>query len=276
MNALAACLCFTTPLLAHVGLDTPPPGTAVERGQTVTITWTDLILHDGVGYDLDLLPTLDAVDVVPIVHDLPVSTHRFDWVVPDLACAGCYLRVTQVNGERHDYTDAIGITLLGSQPIAGDPPSAAGGAENSAGGANGNGVSGADGASNGHHFGQSTGGAASGSAGTGNAHPTPSETSAAGMSAVDAGAASVDGGSTSSAGSDDPHARTPSENGAPESADPPGSAGESASEGVFPPPAAAGGCRFSASGRAPPVVYLLGLVALVALGRARRRALNRR
>lgn len=126
MNALAACLCFTTPLLAHVGLDTPPPGTAVEPGQTVTITWTDLILHDGVGYDLDLLPTLDAVDVVPIVHDLPVSTHRFDWVVPDLACAGCYLRVTQVNGERHDYTDAIGITLLGSQPIAGDPPSAAG------------------------------------------------------------------------------------------------------------------------------------------------------
>src|SRR4051812_48451120 len=97
VSALAACLCQARPTWAHVGMDSPAPDSVVLPGQTVTVTWTDLILHEGIGYDLDLLPSVDAVDGIPVVHGLSVATHRFDWAIPDLACNGCYLRVTQVN-----------------------------------------------------------------------------------------------------------------------------------------------------------------------------------
>ncbi len=295
ISALALGLCLSRPALAHVGLDTPAPDTLATTGQTVTITWTDLIVHEGeqLGYDLDLLPNLDVTDGDPIAHGLSLSTHRFDWVIPsDISCSGCYLRVTQVN-TGHSYTDAVRITLNAAPPTdpppdvaaagastmssasgapsAGGAPSSLGGAPNSAGDpASIAATAGAPegGSFSGHHFGQLSAGAASGGA-TGQASTAdPAPGSRAGASAR-GGQAASDLGSNAAAGAPDDGASSsdPALTGATDPTSEAGSADVIASE------INVGGCQLTAPARRNEgLVSLTGLGLLAAALRRRRSA----
>ena len=102
--------------MAHVGLDTPRSGLTFAVGSSVRVTWEDTILHDGIGYDLDLLGADEQI-LAPIVHELPTSVHSYDWQVPDIWCVGCYLMVTQVNLD-HDYTDSVLVNIYGKMAPA--------------------------------------------------------------------------------------------------------------------------------------------------------------
>ncbi len=126
-----AALVMSAPAVAHVGLDSPEPGAQLTVGQTVVIAWTDLVLHDPEGFDLDLLLSEDG-EPIPIEHGLAIETHSYDWVVFDMPCAGCFLKVTQLNTINDDYTDMIPISIVRASPdSSGSGMSSAGGAASS-------------------------------------------------------------------------------------------------------------------------------------------------
>lgn len=145
LAALLGILAFAVPSAAHVALDSPKSGLTLTVGSTVSVTWEDTILHDGVGYDLDLVGS-DAMIQSSIVSGLPTSVHSYDWVVPDIWCVGCYLMVTQLNRVDHDYSDSALINIYGKQVAAGGGGSggspSAGGGGSGAGSAAGNGSAG--------------------------------------------------------------------------------------------------------------------------------------
>ena len=107
---------YATPSFAHVALDTPKSGLTLAVGSTVVITWEDTILHEGIGYDLDLVGADQQLQSA-IVHELPTRLHRYDWRVPDISCVACYVMVTQVN-RGQDYNDSALVNIYG-KPAAG-------------------------------------------------------------------------------------------------------------------------------------------------------------
>ena len=130
--AAAACVwTFARPSSAHVALDTPKSGLTLAVGSTVSVTWEDTILHDGIGYDLDLVDA-DAMIQASIASGLSTSVHSFDWVVPDVWCVGCYLMVTQLNRAEHDYSDSVLINIYGKPAMMASGGS--GGSQNATGG----------------------------------------------------------------------------------------------------------------------------------------------
>ncbi len=117
---VAALLCsftYAARSFAHVALDSPPSGSTLAVGSTVTITWEDTILHEGIGYDLDLVGADEYIQS-PIVRDLPTNVHSYDWLVPDIWCVGCYVMVTQVN-RGQDYEDSALVNIYGTPAAAG-------------------------------------------------------------------------------------------------------------------------------------------------------------
>lgn len=129
MGALGATfLCavsFARPAFAHVGIDTPRSGLTLAVASSVRVTWEDTILHDGIGYELDLIGADEQI-LGPIVHELPTSVHSYDWQVPDIWCVGCYLMVTQVNRD-HDYSDSVLVNIYGKMAAVGSGASAGSG-----------------------------------------------------------------------------------------------------------------------------------------------------
>ena len=135
--AISSALCALTcsaPSFAHVALDSPESGVTLAVGSTVVITWEDTILHEGLGYDLDLVDVTRGAALSPIEHGLPTSQHRYDWLVPDVLCVGCYLVVAQDNVD-HDYFDSVLVNIYG-KPAAVAGSGGTGGSPQSQGGTN--------------------------------------------------------------------------------------------------------------------------------------------
>jgi hypothetical protein len=119
---------------AHVSIDSPLEDEVLVIGQTVTVTWSDTILHEGKSYDIDLLPSMTAnpAEFVVIAHGLSVATHSYAWKIPDAPCVECYLQITQVN-VGVNYLNAIRIAIApeAADGTGGAKSSSAGGAGSS-------------------------------------------------------------------------------------------------------------------------------------------------
>jgi len=273
--AFACALALAHPSAAHVALDTPKSGVTLAVGSKLSITWEDTILHEGIGYDLDLIGA-DRQIQSPIAHDLPTTLHSYDWAVPDIWCVGCVIMVTQVN-RGQDYIDGAAVNIYGT-PAAGGSPGA-GGSPNAQGGA-----------STTHAgMGSASGPGMGGTGGTGEAHAAGGSSGTSplisgGVAGGGAPASSRPHAGTSSGGSGNAVETTESAAGAIESAG--GSAGTdadvrgaaedaagAADEGVR--AAQSGGCALNS--HAPPSFGAeLGLatLAVVLAGRKRRVARN--
>jgi|GEM_PF-3319009 len=169
--AVATVLCvstFTNPSSAHIALDSPKSGVTLAVGGTVVITWEDTILHEGIGYDLDLVDASRRAQST-IVHGLPTSQHRYDWLVPDVLCVGCYVVVMQDNVD-HDYFDSALVSIYGKPVAAGGgggtdgSPEMQGGMTNTAFGGGGSSAAGAPSGGSGATVSVSAAGRAGGSA----------------------------------------------------------------------------------------------------------------
>ena len=270
---------------AHVAIDAPLPDSSLITGQIAHITWIDLILHEGVGYDLDFVPSGDPDDrALPIAHALSVDTHSFDWLVPATPCDGCYIKVTQLNVGQN-YSDAIRISLVSSlpdpPPSPPDPPAAAGAPNGpaSSNGAAGTTNSSLDGgaaafagageSSSGHHFGTSLAGAFSALGGAGGLSE-PGQP-------PDAVAASGKSGRASSSGAPSANADDPVDDAAGVTGDSESEPHRNARVGATAPSevAPAGGCELGGRRRSR-AAPLAALLCLGLFGVRRRRPLSTR
>ena len=119
---------------AHVAITEPAPGSVLAPGSVVTLTWVDTIPHDTAAYQLDFVPAPGAA-LEPIAHGLAPTLHSYEWLVPDVVCDGCALRVLQDNANYTDYESTVTISIgdassaggaggaPSSDPANGVPPS---------------------------------------------------------------------------------------------------------------------------------------------------------
>jgi hypothetical protein len=118
--AASACLLASQTASAHVAF-LAEPGLVLTPGKTVTLEWVDTIPHDTLGYDLELYTDLNAAPE-SIVSGLGSDVHSYAWVVPDVVCSDCRLRVLQDNSGA-DYEGflsvQIGNVVLGAGGEAG-------------------------------------------------------------------------------------------------------------------------------------------------------------
>lgn len=168
---------------AHVAFDAPLAGDTLVAGETVSVAWTDVILHDPESFDLDLLLSEDG-EAIPIAHGLSIDTHSYEWTVPDQPCTGCLLRVIQFNTFNYDYWEAIPITITSS---------AGSGGSGGTGGSAGEGNAGASGASDGGRDGAESGGGSGAPSNSGGTNSTGGSTATGGT----AGSSGATGGSSS-------------------------------------------------------------------------------
>jgi hypothetical protein len=124
---------------AHVAFLAPPavenendpnapktPPKVLKFGSKYKLVWEVQIVHDPEDFDIDLLETKDGIPTT-VVHGLSPETLEYEWTVPEMACTGCLLRVTQNNTINDDYTGFAPVTLSESGGGASDPePGAAG------------------------------------------------------------------------------------------------------------------------------------------------------
>ncbi len=100
----------SSPLQAHVGLDSPNGDEALTVGSEFTIQWHVAIQHNTL--DWDLWYSIDSNDGPwqEIALDLPAgnisegAVHSFDWTVPDVVSSDAWVRVRQDNAG-DDYFD---------------------------------------------------------------------------------------------------------------------------------------------------------------------------
>jgi hypothetical protein len=190
---------------AHVAFDSPLAGDTLVVGETVSMAWTDLVLHDPESFALDLLMSEDG-EAIPIAHGLSIDTHSYDWV-PEEPCAACFLRVTQFNTFNYDYYETIPITITGSGASgggggtggsSGDESGGASGSSEGGEGASPNGGLGGSSSSDGGTSGSGGSSTSGGSGGTatangGAAGSSVGGTTAAGAPSAGAGAAGAPG-----------------------------------------------------------------------------------
>lgn len=118
---------------AHVAFLAPPavenendpnapktPPKVLKFGSKYKLVWEVQILHDPEDFDIDLLETKDGAPTT-IVHGLSPDTLEYEWTVPDTACTGCLIRVTQNNTINDDYTGFAPVTLSATGGTASDP-----------------------------------------------------------------------------------------------------------------------------------------------------------
>lgn len=113
---LAVVVFFAQPAGAHVAITAPAPGAVLMAGDTVRLSWYDSIPHYTEAYDIDFLPAVDA-EPLPIAHDVPPTTKEYDWVVPDSACSGCFVRVFQRNINYASFDHTLPIVIEGSPAV---------------------------------------------------------------------------------------------------------------------------------------------------------------
>ncbi len=91
-------------LEGHVDLTAPEGGESYQAGDTVLITWIELIRHNTLGWDLFFSPdggsTWDTLKL-----GLPVEILSYEWVVPEIPTMSGKIRIVQDN-ENTDYEDA--------------------------------------------------------------------------------------------------------------------------------------------------------------------------
>jgi hypothetical protein len=179
---------------AHVAFDSPLAGDTLVVGETVSVAWTDLVLHDPESFALDLLMSEDG-EAIPIAHGLSIDTHSYEWV-PEEPCAPCFLRVTQFNTFNYDYYETIPITITGSG-ASGGSGGIGGSSGDESGGASGSSEGGEGASSNG-----GVGGSASSDGGTNSSGGSDTSGGSGGSAAANGGAAgsSVESGGTTAAG----------------------------------------------------------------------------
>lgn len=93
---------------AHVLFDTPRNGAVLVVGQSVTLTWTDVIPHNTSDYDIDVLVNGQSET---IVHDLAPAVHSYEWTVPDQVCTDCLLEIWQRNPDYIDFYSRVTIQI---------------------------------------------------------------------------------------------------------------------------------------------------------------------
>jgi hypothetical protein len=113
----SACFLASSTAAAHVAF-LNESGVVLMPGETVSLQWVDTIAHDTLGYDLELYIDVTA-EPQSIVSGLGPEVHSYDWVVPDVVCSDCRLRVLQDNGSA-DYEGFLSVQI-------GDPVLGAGG-----------------------------------------------------------------------------------------------------------------------------------------------------
>jgi hypothetical protein len=114
-------LAFAVPAMAHVAFDSPADNATLIAGETVTLTWSDVIPHNTDVYDIDFLLE-PGPEGIPVVHDLPATEHSYEWLVPDTPCTACLLHITQHNIDYQDFGDPVPITILRASSPPDDPP----------------------------------------------------------------------------------------------------------------------------------------------------------
>lgn len=109
-------LAFSTQLAAHTTLQSPNGGERLIVGSTVTITWTNDIPHNTVGWDLEYSTSGNSAPWLPIAIGLPPgdlsygAVHTFTWTVPAAVSSTVRVRVIQDNAGR-DYMDVSDADL---------------------------------------------------------------------------------------------------------------------------------------------------------------------
>jgi MYXO-CTERM domain-containing protein len=118
---------------AHVAFLAPPPvenendpnapktpPKVLKFGSKYKLVWEVQILHDPEDFDIDLLETKDGTPTT-IVHGLSPETLEYEWTVPEMACTGCLIRLTQNNTINDDYTGFAPVTLSATGGSTSDP-----------------------------------------------------------------------------------------------------------------------------------------------------------
>ncbi len=105
---LLLALVAASPAAAHVELDSPNGGEALEVGSVYTIGWHDTITHGPANYDLWYSETGADGPWIEIAMDLfpdePMSSYSYEWTVPDTPSGQVRVRVRQDNSDT-DYED---------------------------------------------------------------------------------------------------------------------------------------------------------------------------
>jgi hypothetical protein len=123
-------LAITTPVCAHVVIDSPNGGEVVEAGDTITVSWHITIAHNLLNWDLWYSTVGSSGPWVEIAMDLPAgspavgSDHTYDWTVPvDAASPAVWIRVRMDNSGT-DYFDVtngpLSVGLPGPFFVRGD------------------------------------------------------------------------------------------------------------------------------------------------------------
>jgi hypothetical protein len=91
-------------LQAHVELNSPLGGETYHPGETVTITWTEIVKHNSLNWDL--FYSIDGgVSWIILKEDVPLEARSYQWFIPDIPTTKARIKVIQDN-EGGDYERA--------------------------------------------------------------------------------------------------------------------------------------------------------------------------
>jgi PKD repeat protein len=95
------------PAFAHVELDAPNGGEALEAGSVYRIMWHDTVDHGPADYDLWYSTTGSGGPWIDITEDVPRGPGSYDWTVPDTPSDQVRVRVRQDNSgvDYQDFSD---------------------------------------------------------------------------------------------------------------------------------------------------------------------------
>ena len=105
---------------AHCKLDYPVGGETFTSGETITIKWSELAFHNGLGWKLYFSPD-GGVSWEKISEDIDYSIREFEWVVPDWETKSGRIKVIQDNPDT-DYEDQCADFTIGAAGL--DPSTA--------------------------------------------------------------------------------------------------------------------------------------------------------
>ena len=108
---IGALLAVTTPVVAHVHVDTPNGGEVLEVGSDYTVTWHIVIAHTPQNWDLWYSTRGSEGPWTPIQMDLPPgsgavgSVHTYDWTIPAEAVSDQVRVRVRMDNRGTDYED---------------------------------------------------------------------------------------------------------------------------------------------------------------------------
>lgn len=117
-SILSALLFLSLPLLAgaHINLLYPQGGEEFEPGETITIEWEILVMHNTLNWDMYF--SADGGETWEVIEmDVPSENLSYDWIIPDTPTGAGMVRVVQDN-QNTDYSDESGaFTITGTTGV---------------------------------------------------------------------------------------------------------------------------------------------------------------